>query len=112
MSADGLLSPVPPVADIPPALSARLAALGGDGAQLSAPAAALLAAVEPQAQVSVDRIGWGSDGLLSATLGAPRNEDINPVLIALQARGWRITAQARAGTDGRALADITMRDAT
>ena len=46
---------------------------------------------------------------MSSTLAAPRVEDINQVLLALQARGYRITAQPMAGSDGQQMANITIR---
>ena len=45
----------------------------------------------------------------SSQLAAPRVEDINAVLIALQARGYRITAQPMAGSDGQQMANVTIR---
>ncbi len=106
--ARALASP-PPLDQAIPQLDARLAALGGGPARLSSPLAALVSAMEPATGVGLDSLGWSGDGSLSATLGAPRNEDINPVLLSLQANGYTITATPRAGTDGRALADITVR---
>lgn len=106
--ARALASP-PPLDLAIPQLDARLAALGGGPARLSSPLAALVSAMEPATGVGLDSVGWSGDGSLSATLGAPRNEDINPVLLSLQAAGYTITATPRAGTDGRALADITVR---
>ena len=109
--AGGVLRPAPETAvQAIPALDARLGALGGGGAGgLSAPLAALVAALEPAANVAIDTLQWRGDGTLAVTLGAPRVEDINAVLLALQAGGYVVTAQARAGSDGRALADITLR---
>jgi general secretion pathway protein L len=109
-AAEGLLNPVPEVEAIPGALDARLAALGGDSAKVTPPLSALMLAMEPQATVTLDQIGFQEGGVLAATIGAPRAEDINAVIVPLQSRGWRVTAQARAGTDGRSLADITVRN--
>lgn len=106
--AEALASP-PPLNQAIPQLDARLAALGGGPARLSTPLAALVSAMEPNTVVGLDSVAWSGDGLLRVTLGAPGNEAINPVLLALQAQGYTITAQPRAGTDGRALADITIR---
>ncbi len=108
-AAAAALDPDPPVEGAVIALDARLAALGGGPARFSAPLAALVAAMEAQPTVTIDTLSWRGDGLLSITLGAPRAEDINPVLLALQARGYVITAQPRSGNDGRALGDITIR---
>ena len=109
-AAEGLLNPVPEVEAIPGALDARLAALGGDSAKVTPPLSALMIAMEPQATVTLDQVGFQEGGVLAATIGAPRAEDINAVIVPLQSRGWRVTAQARAGTDGRNLADITVRN--
>lgn len=87
----------------------RLAQLGTGPALVTTPIAALVQAMEAAPTVNLDTISWRGDGILSVTLGGPRNEDINPVLEAIQRAGYRITAQARVGTDGRALADITIR---
>ena len=106
--AEALASP-PPLDQAIPQLDARLAALGGGPARLSTPLAALVSTMEPNTTVGLDNVAWSGDGLLRVTLGAPSNEAINPVLLALQAQGYTITAQPRAGTDGRALADITIR---
>lgn len=99
----------PPVEQTIPQLDARLAALGGGTGRLSAPFAALVASLEPSPAVAIDTLSWRGDGTLAVTLGAPRTEDINTVLIALQARGYVITATPRSGPDGRALGDITIR---
>ncbi|MEQ1687834.1 MAG: type II secretion system protein GspL [Sphingopyxis sp.] len=106
-----ILSPVPPTDRVIRALDTKLAALGGGGALLSTPLIALITAMEPAPTVAIDALAWHGDGVLSVTLAAPRNDDINPVLIALQSAGYRITAQSRSGSDGRTLADITMRSA-
>lgn len=108
-AAAAALDPDPPVEGAVAALDARLAALGGGPARLSAPLAALVSAMETQPTVTIDTLSWRGDGLLSVTLGAARAEDINPVLLTLQARGYILTAQPRSGTDGRALGDITIR---
>ncbi len=103
------LAPPPPLDQAIPQLDARLATLGGGPARLSTPMAALVSAMEPATTVGLDSVAWRGDGTLQVTLGAPTNEAINPVLLALQANGFTITAQPRAGTDGRALADISIR---
>lgn len=106
------LNPAPELEAAIPQLDARLAALGGGPARVTAPLAALLKAMDTSPAVSIDTLAWRGDGTLSVTLGAPRPEDINLVLIAIQAAGYTITAQPRAGTDGRALGDITIRSAS
>src|SRR3546814_7115849 len=59
--------------------------------------------------VSLKKLSHRTDGTLTTTLAAPRVEDINQVLLALQARGYRITAQPMAGSDGQQMANITIR---
>ena len=110
-AAGTMISPAPTIDQALPMLDAKLASMGGGPALVTTPLAALTKAMEPAPTVSVDTLAWRGDGVLSVTLGAPRNEDINPVLIAVQNAGWRITAQPRAGSDGRALADVTIRRA-
>lgn len=106
-----IISPAPPIDQAITRIDGRLAELGGGPALLTTPVATLVQAMEAAPTVNVDSIGWAGDGVLSVTLGGPRNEDINPVLEAIQRSGYRITAQPRAGSDGRALADVTMRTA-
>jgi general secretion pathway protein L len=90
-------------------LDARLAATGTSRGSANATLAALMQAMEAQSPVGIDTASWDRAGTLTVTLGAPRAEDINPVLLALQSAGYRVTAQPRSGTDGRALGDITIR---
>ncbi|MFM6853737.1 MAG: hypothetical protein ACKOUM_06620, partial [Sphingopyxis sp.] len=102
-------SPAP--ADAINALDGAMARVGG-GPQRSAPlVAGLIASMEPFPNVAVETMAWRGDGVLTVSLGAPRTEDINMVLIALQDAGYLITAQSRAGTDGRSLCDLTIRAA-
>ena len=108
-AAGTLVSPAPTIEQALPMLDAKLASMGGGPALLTTPLGALAQAIEAAPTVSADTLAWRGDGVLSVTLGAPRNEDINPVLIALQNAGWRVTAQPRGGSDGRAIADITIR---
>jgi general secretion pathway protein L len=90
-------------------LDARLTAIGASRGSANATLAALMQAMEAQTAVGVDTASWDRAGTLTATLGATRAEDINPVLLALQNAGYRVTATPRSGTDGRALGDITIR---
>ena len=62
-----------------------------------------------KAEAALKSLSHRGDGTLSAQIAAPRSEDINPVLLALQARGYRITAQPMAGSDGQQLANVTIR---
>lgn len=90
-------------------LDAQLAAIGSAQGNAASIIAALMQAMEAQPGVALDNASWDAAGTLTATLGAARAEDINPVLLALQAGRYRITAQPRTGSDGRALGDITIR---
>jgi general secretion pathway protein L len=59
--------------------------------------------------VSLKSLSHRADGTLTTMLAAPRVEDVNQVLLALQARGYRVTAQPMAGTDGQQMAQVTIR---
>ena len=90
-------------------LDRRLAAAGGGPLAFSVPASALYDAMGDAAGVTIKTLSHRTDGTLTTTLAAPRVEDINKVLLALQARGYRITAQPMAGNDGQQMANITIR---
>jgi general secretion pathway protein L len=90
-------------------LDARMAATGVSRGSAAATLAAVMSAMESQPAVAIDAASWDRGGTLTVTLGATRAEEINPVLLALQSAGYRITAQPRTGSDGRALGDITVR---
>jgi len=87
----------------------RLAAAGGGPLAFSVPASALFEAMRDAAGVTTKTLSHRTDGTLTTTLAAPRAEDINKVLLALQARGYRVTAQPMAGADGQQMANITVR---
>ncbi len=87
----------------------RLAAAGGGPLAFSVPASALYDAMRDAPGVSLKTLSHRTDGTLTTTLAAPRVDDVNQVLLALQARGYRITAQPMAGTDGQQMANITIR---
>ncbi len=110
-AAASVLRPAPPLDQAVAALDAELAQRGAGTARPAVVIAGLITAMESQPNVAIDSLSWNGDGTLSATLGAPRAEDINPVLIAIQAAGYSITAQPRSAPDGRTLADITIRSA-
>jgi general secretion pathway protein L len=93
------------------ALDRRIAETGRGNGGVTSPLAALTRTMADAPTVAVDQLTWRGDGVLNVTLGATRAEEINPVLIALQNAGYRITAQPRQGSDGRALGDITIRTA-
>lgn len=90
-------------------LDRRLAAAGGGPLAFSVPASALYDAMGDAPGVSLKTLSHRTDGTLTTTLAAPRVEDINKVLLALQARGYRVTAQPMAGSDGQQMANITIR---
>jgi general secretion pathway protein L len=87
----------------------RLAAAGGGPLAFSVPASALYDAMGDTPGVALKALSHRTDGTLTTTLAAPRVEDINAVLLALQARGYRVTAQPMAGSDGQQMANITIR---
>lgn len=87
----------------------RLAAAGGGPLAFSVPASALYDAMSGAEGVTLRTLAHRTDGTLTTTLAAPRVEDINAVLLALQARGYRITAQPMAGSDGQQMANVTIR---
>lgn len=90
-------------------LDRRLAAAGGGPLAFSVPAAALYDAMGDAPGVTLKSLAHRTDGTLTTTLAAPRTEDLNQVLLALQARGYRVTAQPMAGSDGRQMANVTIR---
>jgi len=90
-------------------LDRRLAAAGGGPLAFSVPASALYGAMRDTPGVSLKSLSHRTDGTLTTTLAAPRIDDINKVLLALQAHGYRITAQPMAGTDGQQMANVTIR---
>lgn len=90
-------------------LDRRLAAAGGGPLAFSVPASALYDAMRDTPGAALRTLSHRTDGTLTTTLAAPRVEDINAVLLALQARGYRVTAQPMAGSDGQQMANITIR---
>lgn len=90
------------------ALDARLAAAGAGNTLLSVPLSGLLAAMQPVAGANLRQIEQRPGGLIAATLAAPRVEEINAVLIALQEKGYQVTATQRQDQTGEAVAEITV----
>ncbi len=90
-------------------LDRRLAASGGGPLAFSVPASALYAAMRDIPGLSLRALSHRTDGTLTITLAAPRVEDINQALLALQSRGYGITAQPMAGTNGEQQAVVTIR---
>lgn len=92
-------------------VAAELARRGAGGASFAAPAAALLAAMQPVPGVKLRDLGYSADGTLRFTAAAPRAEDVNAVLLALQADGWKVTVPPALAPDptGATVAAITVR---
>lgn len=91
------------------AIDARLAQAGGGPLAFTVPAAALYAAMRDAPAVMVRSVGHRADGTLTVTLAAPAVDSINAVLTAVQARGYKVTAQGGASADGMQTAQITLR---
>lgn len=87
----------------------QLAARGAGAYAFTAPAAGLLSAMQDAPGVSLTALSRDPDGMLRATLAAAKADDINLVLLALQAAGYTITATPSQDPGGRTLADITVR---
>lgn len=92
-------------------LNTELARRGQGGASFAAPAAALLETIRPIAAVRLRDLGYSADGTLRFTVAAPRAEDVNTVLIALQNQGWKVTVPPALAPDptGATVAAITLR---
>jgi general secretion pathway protein L len=91
------------------AIDQRLAVRGGGPLALSVPLSALIAAMQPVPGVAIQSLAYRADGTLSVTLAAPRIDDVNAVLLALQAKGYRVTAQPMTGADGLQKGSVTIR---
>lgn len=90
-------------------LEARLAARGAGERAFTAPLGALFAAMQDAPGVALTSLSRDPDGMVRATLAAAKADDINVVLLALQAAGFTITATPSQDPGGRTLADITVR---
>lgn len=92
-------------------VAAELAKRGQGGASFSAPAAALLAAMRPVPALRLRDLGYSADGTLRFTAAAPRADDVNAVLLALQRDGWKVTVPPSLAPDptGATVAAITLR---
>jgi general secretion pathway protein L len=91
------------------ALDQRLIAESRGNIMFPIPASALYSALQQVPNVSITRMAYDENGIVSATLSAIRNEDINPALLAMQEAGFIITATPRTDATGSAQADITVR---
>jgi general secretion pathway protein L len=87
----------------------QLAARGVGGYAFTAPVAGLLNAIQDAPGVSLTALSRDPDGMIRATLAAAKGDDINIVLLSLQASGFTITATPSQDPGGRVLADITVR---
>lgn len=86
-----------------------LAARGAGGRAFTAPLSGLMAAMQRTPGVALTALSRDPDGMLRATLASAKVEDINNVLLAVQAAGFTITATSSQAPDGRTLADVTVR---
>lgn len=87
----------------------QLAQRGAGAYAFTAPVAGLLAAIQAEPGVSLTALSRDADGMIRATLAAAKGDEINQVLLALQAAGFTITATPSQDAGGRTLADITVR---
>ena len=92
-------------------MNARFAERAGASGSPFTPLSAIYQQLQLVPAVGADALAWQADGTLSITLAAPRTDDLNRVLVGLQAAGYRITAVPRQASDGRAMTDITVRSA-
>lgn len=90
-------------------MQGTLAARGAGSRAFTAPVSALLTAMQDTPGVALTTLSRDPDGMVRATLAAARPEDINQVLLAIQAAGFTITATSSQEPGGRMLADITVR---
>ena len=89
-------------------VEARLAQGSGSESPFT-PVAALYQQLQLTPGAAASTLSWRADGTLATSLAAPRAEDLNRILIALQGAGYKVTAVPRQGPDGRAVADVTVR---
>ncbi len=90
-------------------MEGQLAARGAESRAFTAPVSGLLTAMQDTPGVALTALSRDPDGMVRATLAAARPEDINQVLLAIQAAGFTITATSSQDPGGRTLADITVR---
>lgn len=91
------------------AMAERVAERGAGGAGFTGPMAALVRAMQGSPSVSITLLSRDPDGMIHASLASARAQDINQVLLAIQAAGFTITATSSADTSGRVVAQITVR---
>ncbi|MDZ7588686.1 MAG: type II secretion system protein GspL [Parasphingorhabdus sp.] len=103
---------VPEAADLATAerlIDQRLVQAGRGGIAFSSPLAALLGAMKDAPGLSLRDLNYRPDGTLAAVIAGPRAENINPALLAIQASGYKITANSRSDSTGAVVADLTVR---
>lgn len=91
--------------------AAEMAKRGAGASGFAAPAAAVLAAMRPLPNLSLRDMGYSGDGTLRITAAAPRPDDVNALLLALQRDGWKVTVPPALAPDptGATVAAITVR---
>lgn len=91
--------------------AAEMAKRGVGASGFAAPAAAVLAAMRPLPNLSLRDMGYAADGTLRITAAAPRPDDVNTLLLALQRDGWKVTVPPELAPDptGATVAAITVR---
>ncbi len=90
-------------------MEGQLAARGAGARAFTAPVSGLLAAMQDAPGVALTTLSRDPDGMVRATLAAAKADDINQVLLAIQAAGFTITATSSQDSGGRTIADITVR---
>jgi len=93
-------------------VNAELLRRGAGGASFGAVTPAVFAAMQPLPDVQLRSLSWQGNGTLAIRAAAPRVEDINTMLIALQADGWEVTVPPETAPDatGATVVDITVRN--
>jgi general secretion pathway protein L len=107
-SAQRLVPQATSIAEAEQMLDTRLAARGAGNAIATVPLAGLLSAMQPVPGVTLRQADYRPGGIIGAMIAAPRVEDLNAVLIALQNNGYTVTAAQRSDATGQAVADITV----
>lgn len=92
-------------------VNAELLRRGAGGASFGAVTPAVFAAMQPLPSMQLRSLSWQGNGTLAIRAAAPRVEDINSMLIALQADGWEVTVPPETAPDatGATVVDITVR---
>lgn len=107
-SAQRLVPGASDVAQAEQQIDAKLAARGTGNTIATVPLAGLLSAMQPVPGVVIRQADYRPGGIIGAMIAAPRVEDLNTVLIALQNNGYTVTAAQRSDATGQAVADITV----